>query len=258
MILGMDFGTNAEIFLGNRRRMLTCSAAAGPALEGAKISHGMIARAGAIEAVYIENGGIHYRDVGNIKPKGLCGSGLIDLIAVLLHLGVINAEGLIDMPSQDVGDGIRSRVIDCDDVRHFLVASAEESGHGKSIYLTQKDVREVQLASGAIAAGVEMLLREMGIGIEDIDRVYLAGALGNYINPLSSMRVGLFPKTDPRIVTSLGNAASMGAAMVLLSKACWYKINQLSDFLEHIELSSRPEFNDCFIDHLDFPQSNLW
>ncbi len=258
IVLGMDFGTNAEIFLGNRKRMLTCSAAAGPALEGAKISHGMIAKAGAIESVYIEKGDIHYRDVGNIKPKGLCGSGLVDLVAVLLHLGVIDEEGLIVFPKMEIGAGLRSRIINHSDVRRFLVASAEESYNGKPIYLTQRDVREVQLAIGAIGAGVQTLIDEMGIGVEDIGRVYLAGALGNYIDPLSAMRVGLLPKTDPRIVISLGNAASTGASMVLLSKEYWRKINGLADFLEHVELSSHSDFNEYFIEHMDFSTENLW
>jgi len=258
IMLGMDFGTNAEIFLGNRKRMLTCSTAAGPALEGARISHGMIARAGAIEAVYIEEGDIHYRDVGNIKPKGLCGSGLVDLVAVLLHLGIIDSEGLIGFPLEETGEGLRYRIVNHAEVKHFLVAPAEESYNDKPIYLTQKDVREVQLATGAIAAGVQTLMDEMEIGIEDIHRIYLAGALGNYINPLSAMRIGLIPRTNPRIVTSLGNAASTGASMVLLSKHYWKKINELADFVEHIELSCRPDFNRYFVECMDFPPGNMW
>ncbi|MBT4510982.1 MAG: DUF4445 domain-containing protein, partial [Chloroflexi bacterium] len=258
IILGLDFGTNAEIFLGNRKRFLTCSAAAGPALEGARISQGMIAKAGAIEAAYIEDGNIHYRDVGNIKPKGICGSGLVDLVAILLHIGIINDEGLIGIHREGIGLDLSSRVINGSEVNDFLVASAEESYNNKPMYLTQRDVREVQLATGAIAAGIRTLMDDMGIEIGDIHRVYLAGALGNYINPLSAMRIGLIPETDPRIVTSLGNAASTGATMVLLSKNYWRMINEIAGFVEHVELSSRLDFNQYFIEHMDFTRGNLW
>jgi 2-oxoacid:acceptor oxidoreductase alpha subunit len=226
MVLGLDLGTNGEIFLGNKNRLMTCSAAAGPALEGATISYGMIAKAGAIEGAYLEDGDLLYQIIGNIKPKGLCGSGMVDLAAVLLHTGIIVK---------------RAGVYD------FLVASAEESHNTRPIYLTQKDVRELQLAKGAIAAGISILADEMGIGIDEINSVYLAGALGNYVEPLSAMRVGLIPKFDPGIVRSLGNAASTGASMVLLSKDYWRTANELSDFIEHIEMSSRLDFDQYFV-----------
>ena len=257
IILGLDLGTNGEIFLGNRKRLMTCSAAAGPALEGARISYGMIARAGAIEAVNFEDGSLLYQVIGNIKPKGICGSGLVELVAVLLQFGVIDSEGLIRSPQTGIAEVLNSRIIDRSGVNEFLVASPEESYDGKPIYLTQKDVRELQLAKGAIAAGVKTLIDEMGISPEDIQRVYLAGALGNYVNPYSAMRIGLIPGLNPEIVTSLGNAASTGASMVLLSKDYWQMADDLADFIEHIELSSRLDFNQYFIEHMDFPKENL-
>ncbi|MDY6844944.1 MAG: ASKHA domain-containing protein [Thermodesulfobacteriota bacterium] len=257
IVLGLDLGTNGEIFLGNRTRLMTCSAAAGPALEGARISHGMIAKAGAIEAVSFEDGAFHYRVIGNIKPKGICGSGLVELVAVLLRIGAIDNEGLIRPPHEEVMADLNSRFIDRSGVCDFLVASSEESYDQKPIYLTQKDVRELQLAKGAIAAGIKTLMDEMGIKTEDIHRVYLAGALGNYVNPCSAMRIGLIPKLDLEIVSSLGNAASTGASMVLLSKDYWQMANELSDFVEHIELSSRLDFNEYFVEHIDFHDENL-
>jgi uncharacterized 2Fe-2S/4Fe-4S cluster protein (DUF4445 family) len=257
-VLGLDLGTNGEIFLGNNRRMMTCSTAAGPALEGARISRGMIAQAGAIEGVSLGDGNLDYQVIGNIKPKGICGSGLVDLVAVLLHCGIIDHEGLIVVPEAGVADGLRVRVVDRSGVNAFLVASAEETYDGRPIYLTQRDVREVQLAKAAVAAGVRTLMDAMGLRIEDIDRVYLAGALGNYAKPLSAIRIGLIPGVDPTIVRSLGNAASTGAAMVLLSRAHWQKCNRLVEFLEHVELSSRLDFNDCFVEHMDFPTENMW
>ncbi len=253
VVLGLDLGTNGEIFLGNPRRMMTCSAAAGPALEGSRISHGMIARSGAIEGVTFENGDLHYRDVGNIKPVGICGSGLVDLVAILLDCRTIDHEGLICRPPRSPEGLLCSRVIENPPGYDFLIASPEESYHGKSIYLTQRDVRELQLAKAAIAAGIQTLMDEMGIGIGDINRVYLAGALGNYVNPQSAMRIGLLPKVDPQIITPLGNAASTGASMVLLSKYYWQMASEIADFVEHVELSSRLDFNEYFISHMDFP-----
>ena len=257
IILGLDLGTNGEIFLGNRKRLMTCSAAAGPALEGAKISDGMIAKAGAIESVSFEEGDLHYLVVGNIKPRGICGSGLVELVAVLLELGIIDSEGLIHPPQKKAAQGLSPRLINRSGVYDFLIASAEESYDHKPIYLTQKDIRELQLAKGAIAAGIKILTDEMGIGIEDIDRVYLAGALGNYVNPYSAMRIGLIPRLDLENIRSLGNAASMGASIILLSKNQWQKAKDLADFIEHVELSSRLDFNQYFIEHMDFPKENI-
>ena len=257
IILGLDLGTNGEIFLGNGRRLMTCSAAAGPALEGARISHGMIAKTGAIEAVSFEEGNLHYLVIGNVKPKGVCGSGLVELIAVLLELGIIDYEGLIRPPQKRAAEGLGSRVIKRAGVYNFLIASAEESYNHKPLYLTQKDVRELQLAKAAIAAGITTLIDEMGIGVQDLHRVYLAGALGNYVNPYSAMRIGLIPMVNPELISSLGNAASTGASMVLLSQGYWQEANDLADFIEHVELSSRLDFNQYFIEQMDFPKENI-
>jgi len=257
-ILALDLGTNGEIFLGNRRRLMTCSTAAGPALEGARISNGMIAAAGAIEAVYFEEGELHYQVIGNIKPKGICGSGLVELVAVLLELDVIDSDGLIRVPHGEIAETLSSRVIpDGSGVNNFLVAAPEESCNGKPIYLTQRDVRELQLAKGAIAAGIKILMDEMNIGTEDIGYVYLAGALGNYVNPDSAMRIGLIPDVDRGFISSLGNAASTGASMVLLSKSYWKMSGELGSLVEHVELSSRIDFNEYFIEQIDFPKGKL-
>jgi uncharacterized 2Fe-2S/4Fe-4S cluster protein (DUF4445 family) len=258
IILGLDLGTNGEIFLGNGKKLLTCSAAAGPALEGAKISSGMIAKAGAIESASLSNNRINYRIIGNMKPRGLCGSGLADLVAVLLHLGIINSEGLIRPPQKQTVKGLNSRVVKRGSVYDFRAASIKESGTSKAVYLTQKDVRALQLAKAAIAAGIETLMDELRIGVGDIDRVYLAGALGNYVDPLSTIRIGLIPDVDPSIIKSLGNAASQGATMVLLAKKYWRKADHLARFIKHIELSSRSDFNEHFINHMSFPNQNAW
>jgi uncharacterized 2Fe-2S/4Fe-4S cluster protein (DUF4445 family) len=253
--LGLDLGTNGEIFLGNRKRLMTCSAAAGPALEGARISHGMIAKEGAIESVYAEDGNLRYQVIGNVEPRGLCGSGLVDLVAVLLERSIIDQGGLMQPPQGGSGDTLSARVIKRDKgIYDFLVAATEESFSQKPIYFSQKDVRELQLAKGAVAAGIQILMDQMGVGIRDIDLVYLAGAFGNYIHPQSALRIGLIPKVDPKIIHAIGNAASTGASMVLLAKGYWKLANELAKSLEHVELSTRPDFNEYFIENLNFPQ----
>jgi len=261
LVLGMDLGTNSEIFLGNKNRMLTCSAAAGPALEGARISHGMIARAGAIESFRFEENDIFYNVIGNIKPKGLCGSGLVDLAALLLHHGIVDPEGLICPPDQHKKrNSMTARVIQTqeNEIHDFLLASPRDSLNGKPIVLTQKDIRELQLAKAAIASGIKILLKTMGAGIEDIDDIYLAGALGNYVHPFSAMRIGLLPKVNPAKITSLGNAASTGANMILLSKHYWERSAEIATDLEHLELSGHADFFDSFIEEMNFPTENLW
>ena len=258
IILGLDLGTNGEIFLGNGKRLLTCSAAAGPALEGARISYGMIAKAGAIEGARLEEGSIQYRTIANIRPKGICGSGLVDLVAVLLHCGVIDYEGLIQLSPEEKYQDMNSRVVPQMDGYNFLVASEEESFHGRAIFLTQQDVRELQLAKGAIAAGIKTLMDELGVRAEDISQVYLAGALGNYVDRISTLRIGLVPKIKIEVIKSLGNAASMGASMVLLSKKHWQMAKDVAKFMEHIELSYRKDFNQYFVEQMDFPTANIW
>jgi uncharacterized 2Fe-2S/4Fe-4S cluster protein (DUF4445 family) len=261
LVLGIDFGTNGEIFLGNRRRMMTCSAAAGPALEGARISRGMIARAGAIEGVRFDDGQMHYRMIGNVKAKGICGSGLVDLVAVLLHHGVISEEGLLS-PAKitPAGKALRNRVIwrERKQIYDFVAVLPDDSYDGERILLTQSDVRELQLAKAAIAAGVDLLLAELGATADDIDVIHLAGALGNYVNPTSAMRIGMLPLVRSESIVSLGNAASEGAKIALLSKRHWSRAAEIVHQLEHIELSVHPDFYERYIEAMDFPGENLW
>ena len=258
IILGLDLGTNGEIFLGNGNRLLTCSTAAGPALEGARISSGSIAKAGAIEGARLLDGQLEYKDIGNISPISICGSGLVDLAAILVHCGIINPDGLIDAPTETGVEALRDKVIEHDGVCDFLIASAEESYHKKPIYLTQKDVRELQYAKAAVAAGIHILTKEWGITEQEIDYIYLAGALGNYVNKYSAMQIGLIPMIDPEHVISLGNAASAGATMVLLSGSYWNKAKDLARMIEHIELSTRLDFSEHFIANMDFSRENIW
>jgi len=156
-----------------------------------------------------------------------------------------------------MAEGLSSRIVNQAGVNDFLIASPEESYDNHPIYLTQKDVREFQLAKGAIAAGIKTLMDEIGIGIPDISHVYLAGALGNYVDPYSTIRIGLLPAVNLEIVRSLGNAANTRASLVLLVKRYWQAATELAQFIEHIELSNRADFNQYFVEHMDFPEENL-
>ena len=160
--------------------------------------------------------------------------------------------GLILPSRQKSARGLNERVIARSGIRSFLIATAEESSTGKPIYLTQQDVREFQLAKGAIAAGIRTLMDELGIQVQDISRICLAGALGNYVDIHSAMGTGLIPGVNPEIVKSLGNAASTGASLVLLVKDYWQIAAELSPFIEHIELSWRSDFNQYFVEHMGF------
>ena len=184
----------------------------------------------------------------------------MDLVALLLHHDFIDSEGLIRPPASLNSDDFIARLKQAagKEIYDFQVASSEESLDGRMIYLTQQDVRELQLAKGAIAAGTNMLLEIMGVSIEEVDEICLAGALGNYINPLSAMRIGLLPKVDLQVINPMGNAASTGAELVLLSQRHWQKASELRRFIEHVELSGHPEFLDNFVREMDFPEFNIW
>jgi len=261
MILGLDFGTNGEIFLGNRHRLLSCSAAAGPALEGARISCGMIAKSGAIESFRTFDGHLQYNVIGNIKPKGICGSGLVDLVALLLHHKAVDDEGLLSPEKLAPDDTLfkpRLQPVKDGEVYDFEISAAQESFHAKQVFLSQMDIRELQLAKSAVGAGIKLLLQEMGITEDQIDEIYLAGALGNYVHPLSAMRIGLIPQVDPNIVMSMGNAASTGATMALLSRPYWEKSMALAQQIQHVELSLHPDFYATFIEEMSFSEINTW
>ena len=237
--LMIDIGTNGEMVLGNRERLVCCSTAAGPAFEGAKIECGMRGGAGAIDHVAYEDGKWKYTTVGNKPPVGLCGSGLIDLVAQLYSAGFIDEGGHLESGQE------RSGV--------YVLVPPEKAGNDKGIYLTQKDIGEVQLAKAAIAAGICLLMKELGITERDIDRVYLAGAFGNYMDPESAAVIGMIPSAFLPKIQPVGNAAGEGAKIALLNREERKEINKTVKNMDFVELAASPEFQDCFVDGLCFP-----
>jgi len=221
----VDLGTNGEIVLGNRDRLLCSSTAAGPAFEGARIFMGMRASTGAISEVHVEEGKLTCHVLGNVSPKGICGSGLVDAVAACLELGLIQSNGRL---SQKTG-----YLTLCPPVR-----------------LSQTDVRELQLAKGAIAAGIRILLDEWGLKREDLSTIYLAGAFGNYINIASAERIGLIPFPEEMVEAS-GNTALLGGKMSLFAGDDEFR--QLATSIEHISLHAHPRFQDIYVEEMTFP-----
>lgn len=251
LTLAIDIGTNGELVLGDRDRLVTCSTAAGPAFEGAKITFGMRGADGAIDHFSLdEKGDIAFSVIGGIEPVGICGSGLMDLVSLLLDTGVIDESGRFDEDCES--DVLNARVEKIDGMKAFVIVYG--GGGNPAVYLTQKDIREVQLAKGAMAAGIELLLKHLDKEVSDIRRVLIAGAFGNYMDPQSACRIGLIPPELSDRITGVGNAAGEGAKQVLLNSDRLALAAQLAAKAEFIELATDPEFQDVFVDNLEFPE----
>ena len=225
----VDLGTNGEIVLGNRERILCTSTAAGPAFEGARISMGMRAATGAISEVSLVDGELRCHVIGGAEPRGICGSGLVDAAAGALDLGWMKPTG------------------------RFVNRDALELQ--PPVQLSQTDIRELQLAKGAIAAGLRILLEQWGASLEDLTRVYLAGAFGNYINIASARRIGLLESPAGRIQPS-GNTALLGAKLALFGLAT--KGGEYGEILRkvrHVSLNEDPRFHEVFVDCMTFPDA---
>jgi uncharacterized 2Fe-2S/4Fe-4S cluster protein (DUF4445 family) len=254
----VDVGTNGEIVLGSARRTVATAAPAGPAFEGAQIKDGMRASEGAIESVTISQDRVTWQVIGNVPPLGLCGSGLIDAVAQLRLSGLLLPSGKFitsEQAAQKFGPELARRIITGEDgMRAFVLAWPDETGSGRPITLTQRDIRELQFAKGSIAGGIEVVMRELGVEPEDLLEIYLAGSFGNYINPQSARIIGLVPAVPVERIKAVGNAAGEGAKMALLSFRERQVARALPHLVEYHELSGRGDFNDSFISVLQFPE----
>ena len=227
IVLLVDIGTNAEMVLGNCRRRVACSAAAGPALEGALIRFGMGGQTGAIDHVWLENGEMKCSVIGGVAARGICGSGLIDAVAAALEQGILNERG---------------KILTEDGLIHLT----------DSIYLTQEDIRQVQLAKGAIAAGIQLMADHIGTPLSDVQRVLLAGAFGTYMDPKSACRMGILPKELEGKITVLGNAALSGAILLACDARVPERAQKIVETTETLELGTMPEFPRCFARNMRF------
>jgi len=253
--LFVDVGTNGEIALGSEQRTVATAAPAGPAFEGAEISCGMRATTGAIEGVQITEDAVVLQTIDDAPPVGLCGSGLVDVVAQLYRRGLMDATGRMrscDDLRGSIPDALASRLVTVDGVRVFILATEKETG-GRPIVFSQKDVRQLQFAKGSIASGIKILMQVMGVRPEDLHEVLLAGAFGSYIHPDAARIIGLVPAVRLDRIRAVGNAAGEGAKIALLSYREREAAEAMPSRVEYIELSGREDFNDIFMGVLGFP-----
>ena len=253
----IDVGTNCEVVLGSADGVVCTAAPAGPAFEAAQIACGMRAAEGAIEVVRLREGAVELDVIGDTEPAGICGSGLVDAAAELLRVGLLDKSGRF--VSQEEAARLEPELVSrltarADGTRIFVLHWAREEGDVEgAVYLSQRDVRELQFAKAAIATGWRLLVEDLGIAETEIQQVLLAGSFGSYLSPSSAIRIGLVPKLAlPRIVAA-GNVAGEGAKMALLSLQERHAAEAMLDEVRYIELSDRPDFNDRFVEQLAFP-----
>jgi uncharacterized 2Fe-2S/4Fe-4S cluster protein (DUF4445 family) len=254
----VDIGTNGEIVLQAGGRLWAASTAAGPAFEGARISCGMRGSTGAIEKVVVD-GRLRINVIGNVAPVGLCGSGLIDVAAELLRHGVLTPQGRLQTPDQlpsDVPADLARRVILHEGRVAFLLAAEAETGDGRPLVLTQRDLRELQLAAGAIRAGIVLLLRHAGLEPADLERVLIGGGFGNFIRRNNAQRIGLLPSAiEHRRIRYMGNTSLAGARLTALSRRGRQMAETLARRTEHVDLSTDAAFQDAFAEAMTFPEA---
>lgn len=249
MSLLMDVGTNGEVLLGNSDNLISCSCAAGPAWEGGHIRYGMRAYTGAIEKIRIdpETHEVEYETVGGEKPVGLCGSAIVDVVAEMFKSGIIDFRGSANNRIQS------PRLRRVDGEREFVIAWKEETGIKRDIVVTWGDIGEIILAKAAMRTGCEVLMKRMGLTEKDLDRVYIAGAFGNYINPENAKVLGLIPDIPVEKIRLVGNTALSGAKMALISKEARETAVRLSKKIRYVELIVAPEFETEFVNSLYIP-----
>ncbi len=258
-VLMVDIGTNGEIVLARKGTIEAASTAAGPAFEGARISCGMRATEGAIERVALD-GEVHCGVIGSSRPAGLCGSGLIDLAAGLLEVGIVTPQGRL-LPREELPPGLPPTLAqrverDGNGQVRFRLGTGSASGEQPVLALTQADVRQLQLATGAIRAGVTILLRRVGLKAADLKAIFVAGGFGSFIRRSHAQRIGLLPgNVDHRRIRYVGNAALAGAKWALLSTRLRRQAEELARRVHHVELSSEEGFQDTFAESMIFPPS---
>ena len=255
----IDVGTNGEIVVGNNEWMLSCSASAGPAFEGGDTKCGMRATRGAIQKVEINNGGLVYETIGKVKPRGICGSGLIDTIYELARNSILDIDGKFRPSVQD------KRIIEENGVREYIVAFPGETEIGRPLFITQTDIDNIIRSKGAIFAAIKSLIDYAGLTFSQLNKIYVAGGFGNYLNIDKAVGIGLLPDIPRERIEFIGNSSLMGARMALVSSYAFEKAISISQEITNIELSRFAPFADeymaaLYLPHIDkdllFPSVN--
>lgn len=254
----IDIGTNGEIVMARDNKIWTASCAAGPAFEGGHVTCGMRGTAGAIDLVKFGDADILIRTIGDEPAKGICGSGLIDVLAELLRYGLVDSTGRFvsqDMLPQTLPAAIGNRLIKDETGTRFVLSYAHESSAGKEVFINQKDLRELQLIKAAIFAGCKILLDISGTPVDSLSALLLAGAFGNYIDKENALYIGLIPGVSSKIVTSVGNAAGMGAKIALVSQYERNRGEAMASEAVFVELANRPDFQEEYMNAMFFEQA---
>jgi uncharacterized 2Fe-2S/4Fe-4S cluster protein (DUF4445 family) len=246
----MDLGTNGEIVLGNCEWLVCCSASVGPAFEGGGLKCGMRATNGAIQVISISNDHVDYSAIGNIKPRGICGSGVIDVLAELLRNRLIQPDGKFNTEKGS------SKIRRTDDGEEFVIVRADESETGNDIVVTEYDISNLIKSKGAVYAAATILAKSVGVDFNDLDRIYIAGGFGNYLNIKNAIGIGLLPDLPLERFRFIGNSSLAGARMTLLSNHAFEKAHEIAEKMTYFELSVNPDFMDEFIAALFLPHTN--
>ena len=248
----VDIGTNGEVVMGSKDRLMACSAPAGPALEGAQIRHGMRGAMGAVEAVTIDDD-VHCDVIGSARAIGICGSGLIDACAKMIASGVMDGSGRLRPRDRErLPATLAARLRTGEAGVEFVLVWDADAGKSEDVTLTQGDIRQLQLAKSAIYSGIVLLQRVMGIDDEHLAELMLCGGFGNYINTESAVAIRLLPNIALDRIAYVGNAAHLGAQMALLSERERERAEELAQRIEHVALAARPDFQDIFVDGMGF------
>ena len=252
--LFIDVGTNSEIALGSQDGVVATAAPAGPAFEAAQIRCGMRAAEGAIEGFTVDSDEVGLEVIGDIEPVGLCGSGLVDAVSELVRVGLLDHSGRFvpDEEAAELSPSLAPRLTKIGEERVFVLAWKGDDP-AASVYLTQRDIRELQFAKASIATGWHILFGELGMEPEDVSQVLLAGSFGQYLKPASAVRIGLVPRIALTRIVSAGNVAGEGAKIAALSLRERAEARSILSEVRYVELSGRSDFNDAFIDELAFP-----
>ena len=251
--LAIDIGTNGEIVLGSSGKLLCTSTAAGPAFEGVRIKSGLRASRGAIESLRLTDQGALFKTIDNAPAKGICGSGLIDALAEMVRLGIVDETGRFRSKEElaavkEFPLALLDSVITLDQQGAFVISNSR----GNEVMITQRDVRELQLAKAAISAGIQTLEKQLGISDADIERIFIAGTFGNYINKVNARIIGLIPDVPMAKVVFVGNASAEGARLALVSKQARAEIDNVVKACRFVNLSTDADFQDKFADAMGF------
>ena len=245
----IDVGTNGEIAMGNNDWLVCCSASAGPAFEGGGISCGMRATLGAIERIEINNDKLKYKAIGRAKPRGICGSGLIDCVHELVRNKIIDQQGHFNLSTK------HERLIETDDEPGYIIAFSNETETGEDLTIKESDISNLIRSKGAVFAAIKSLVDYVGMGFDEVDTFFVAGGFGNYLNIPKAIAIGLLPDIDPKKIKFVGNSSLMGARMALLSSHAFNRTVEIAKMMTNIELSTYLPFMDEYVASLFLPHT---